>query len=77
MTVAEPIDHAHLLAHAQTLFPDSHILVTYTDDEIIYIDVDGHRYIFEIGSDDDAYVFDDGVVSFTIPLFLDGIRDLP
>lgn len=72
MTVDHPIDYPHLLAHAQAMFPGSHIRVNYTDDETIHIDVNGHRFTFEIGSDDDAYIFDDGVSSFTIPLFLDG-----
>lgn len=38
------------------------------DEEIIHIDVDGHRFTFEIGSDDDCYVFGDGEKSFVIPL---------
>ena len=40
----------------------------HTPDEIIHIDVDGHRYTFGIGSDDDAYVFADGKDAFSIPL---------
>jgi hypothetical protein len=70
-----PSDYEHLLNHAQELFPTAKIEVHYTDDEIIHIDVDGHRFTFEIGSDDDAYIFDDGVNAFTIPLFLDGSWD--
>ena len=46
----------------------AHIDITYTEDEIIYIDVDGHRFTFEIGSDDDEYVFTDGSMTFTIPI---------
>ena len=61
-------DHDHLLHHAQRLFPDAEILITHTDDEIIHIDVDGHRYTFEIGSDDDEYTFTDGKTTFTVPL---------
>lgn len=61
-------DHDHLLHHAQGLFPDAAIQITHTDDEIIHIDVDGHRYTFEIGSDDDEYVFTDGRTTFTVPL---------
>jgi hypothetical protein len=72
----KPADYDHLLSHAQTLFPESVIDITYTDDEIIHIDVDGHRFTFEIGSDDDAYIFSDGENSFNIPLFLDGLWDL-
>lgn len=65
----KPADYDHLLTHAQDRFPGARIDITYTQDEIIYIDVDGRRFTFEIGSDDDAYVFDDGTISFTIPLF--------
>ena len=67
----KPADHDHLLDHASRRFPGARIEVTYTDEEIIHIDVDGHRYTFEIGSDDDEYVFEDGVTCFTVPLFLD------
>lgn len=70
-----PADYDHLLQHAQRLFPGARIDITYTDDEIIHIDVDGHRYTFEIGSDDDEYVFDNGSTCFTIPLFLDPTWD--
>jgi hypothetical protein len=66
-----PADYLHLLQHAWDLFPGSHVEIIYTEDEIIHIDVDGHRFIFEIGSDDDAYTFSDGSTSFTIPLFID------
>lgn len=64
----EPRDHDHLLSHAQTVFPGSHVVVTHTPDEIIHIEVDGRRYTFEIGSDDDEYIFTDGKASFSIPL---------
>lgn len=66
-----PADYLHLLQHAWDLFPGSDVEITYTEDEVIHIDVDGHRYTFEIGSDDDAYIFSDGASSFTIPRFLD------
>lgn len=62
-----PADYLHLLQHALDLFPGAKIEITY-DDEIIHIDVDGHRFTFEIGSDDDYYVFGDGDTSFVIPL---------
>lgn len=68
-------DYDHLMRHAQDRFPQSKIQVKYTKDEIIHIDVDGHRFTFEIGSDDDTYIFEDGVTSFSIPLFLDGNCD--
>lgn len=64
----QPADYEHLLAHAQALFPAADIRITHTPDEVIYIDVDRCRFTFEIGSDDDAYVFSDGQTSFTIPL---------
>jgi hypothetical protein len=64
----EPLDRLHLLSHARALFPDASIEVIYTPDEIIHIDVDGHRYTFEIGSDDDEYLFTDGKNAFSIPL---------
>jgi hypothetical protein len=64
----EPLDRAHLISHAQALFPGATIEVIYDPDEIIHIEVDGHRYSFEIGSDDDTYVFTDGKCGFMIPL---------
>lgn len=63
-----PADYDHLLQHAQRLFPGARIEISYTEDEIIHIDVDQHRYTFEIGSDDDAYIFNDGVTAFEVPL---------
>ena len=61
-------DHSHLREHAQRLFPDASIEVLHTDDEVIHIDVNGHRYTFEITSDDEEYVFTDGRTTFRIPL---------
>jgi hypothetical protein len=61
-------DYEYLMSHARDRFPGSRIEIHYTDDEIIYIDIDGHRLVFEIGSDDDFYEFSDGATSFTIPL---------
>lgn len=68
MSDDEPLDRLHLLSHAQALFPGAMIDVIHTPDEIIHIDVDGHRFTFEIGSDDDEYLFADGTASFSIPL---------
>ena len=68
MSDNEPRDRSHLLFHALALFPGATIDVIYTPDEIIHIDVDGHRFTFEIGSDDSEYVFTDGETSFSIPL---------
>lgn len=56
MSDDEPLDRQHLLDHACALFPGTTIAVIYTPDEIIHIDVDGHRFTFEIGSDDDEYI---------------------
>lgn len=70
-----PADYEHLMCHAQDLFPGAVIDVIHTPDEIIHIDVDGHRYTFEIGSDDDEYIFCDERASFRIPLFLDPAWD--
>lgn len=70
-----PADYDHLMQHAQDMFPGSVIEVIHTPDEIIHIDVDGQRYTFEIGSDDDEYMFCDGTTSFAIPLFLDPTWD--
>lgn len=61
-------DRQHLLSHASALFPGAEIKVIHAPDEIIHIDVDGHRYTFEISSDDDEYFFTDGEASFSIPL---------
>jgi len=68
MSDNEPLDRSHLLSHVQMLFPGAVIDVIHTRDEIIHIDVDGHRFTFEIGSDDDEYFFTDGNASFSIPL---------
>lgn len=54
-----PADYDHLMQQAMRLFPGAHIDINYTEDEIIHVDVNGHRFTFEIGSDDDAYIFDD------------------
>lgn len=61
-------DRDHLIGHALNLFPGSAVSVTYTEDEIIHLDVDGVRFTLEIGSDDDAYVFHGIARSFVIPL---------
>jgi hypothetical protein len=61
-------DYDYLREHAQRLFPGASIEVIHTDDEVIHIDVNGHRYTFEITSEDEAYVFSDGRETFTIPL---------
>ncbi len=63
-----PDDHDHLLSHARTLFPDCMIGIVY-DNEVIHIDVGARRFTFEIGSDDDTYVFSDGQDTFVIPLW--------
>ncbi len=65
--MTKPADYLHLLQHAWDLFPDAIIEITY-EAETIHLDVDRHRYTFEIGSDDDYYIFSDGKASFVIPL---------
>lgn len=68
MSVDLPHDYIYLMSYAQMYFPDAEILISYSPDEIIYMDVNGRRYTFEIGSDDEEYLFTDGEVSFSIPL---------
>lgn len=65
--MTKPADYLHLIRHAWVLFPEATIEITYHD-ESIHLDVNGHRFTFEIGSDDDSYVFSDGATSFEIPL---------
>jgi hypothetical protein len=64
----EALDRQHLLSHAQALFPGAVIEVIYMPDEVIHLHVDGHRYTFEIGSDDSEYEFSDGQTTFTFPI---------
>lgn len=71
----KPADYDHLMEHARQRFPDARIDITYTDNDVIHIDVDRRRFTFEIGSDDDAYIFSDGATVFEIPLFLDPTWD--
>ena len=61
-------DYNYLREHAGHLFPGASIEVIHTDDEVIYIDVNGHRFTFEITSDDEEYVFTDGRATVRIPL---------
>ena len=70
-TDEEPLDRQHLFEHAHALFPCAKIEVIHSPDEVIHIDVNGHRFTFEVGSDDDEYAFTDGYTWFAIPLFLD------
>jgi len=69
--MTQPQDHDYLIHHACLLFPGSTVAVTYTEDEIIHLDIDGTRFTFEIGSDDDEYVFHGAGRSFAIPLMDD------
>ena len=66
MSDDQPLDRTHLLSHAQALFPGTTIIVVYDPNDIIHMS--GRRYTFEIGSDDDEYIFTDGLTTFTIPL---------
>ena len=68
MTNSSYADYDSLREHAQLLFPGASIEVIHTDDEVIHIEVNGHRYTFEITSDDEEYVFTDGRTTFRIPL---------
>ena len=68
MTNTSYADYEYLREHAQQLFPGASIEVIHTDDEVIHIDVNGHRYTFEITSDDEMYAFSDGRTTFCIPL---------
>lgn len=68
MTQPEPADYEHLLRYARARFPEASITITHTEDERIHIDVDGDRYTFDIGSDDDEYLFVGQFGSFAIPL---------
>lgn len=63
-----PADYDHLMYYAQDRFPGATIDITHMLGEIIHIDIDRHRYTFEIASDDDEYVFTDGKMTFSIPL---------
>lgn len=68
--MTQPEDRDYLIHYARLLFPSSTVAVTY-DDEIIHLDIDGNRFTFEIGSDDDEYVFHGAGRSFAIPLMND------
>ena len=72
MSDGKPLDYAHLLAHAQARFTGAKIVVIHAPDERIHIEVNGHRFTFEISSDDDEYVFTDGKSAFTVPLMEPG-----
>lgn len=61
-------DYDYLLRNAKSIFPGASIEVIHTDEEVIHIDVDGHRYTFEVTSNDDSYIFTDGHETFEIPL---------
>jgi hypothetical protein len=64
-----PADYDHLLHHAQRLFPGVRIAITYDlEADMISLAVDDRRFTFEVGSDDDAYVFVAGDDAFEIPL---------
>lgn len=76
--MTEYADTKYLLHHAGALFPNAAIAITY-ENEVIHIDVNGHRHSFEVSSDDDHYTFSDGKTSFTIPLMEnpEDFQDLP
>ena len=68
MTHQKPADYEHLICHVRARFPGEAVRITYTEDERIHIDVGAHRYTFDIGSDDDEYLFVGQLGSFSIPL---------
>ena len=62
-------ERLHLIRHAQARFPGSRITVTQDfDNEVIRLEIDGVTYTFEIGSDDDRYVFVGPDRAFDLPL---------
>ena len=69
LVIAGPKDMKSRMGQMQEiLFPGSHVVVTYPADEVIHIQVDARLFIFEIGSDDESYIFTDGQQTFEIPL---------
>ena len=61
-------DFEYLTVQSRRRFPYSQISVFYPEDEVIHILIDGRLFVFEIGSDDDAYVFTNRTEAFEIPL---------
>lgn len=61
-------DHSYLTQCVQQLFPCSSVIVTYPFEEVINIQIDDRLFVFEVGSEDESYIFDDGRTTFTIPL---------
>jgi hypothetical protein len=54
----EQAERNHLIAEASKLFPNASVKIEYDDElEAIHLDIDGARYTFYVGSDNDAYVF--------------------
>ena len=61
-------DYTYLTEQTKKLFPQSRVIVSYPQDEVIHILIDDRLFVFEIGSDDDSYVFSNGEDCFEIPL---------
>ncbi len=61
-------DYAHLTAQTKQLFPDSRVVVYYPTEEVIHILIDDRLFVFELGSDDECYLFSNGEEYFEIPL---------
>ena len=58
----------HLINEASKLFPNSTISLEYGDQyEEIHLYIDGARYTFNVGSDDDVFVFYAGNNRIVIP----------
>lgn len=68
----EQAERDHLISEASKLYPIASITVDYDDeDEMIHLTIDGMRYTFHVGSDDDAYVFCSDDRRIVIPALAD------
>jgi len=64
----EKAERNYLIKEASKLYPNASITVDYDDeDEAIHLDIDGTRYTFQVGSDDDAYVFQSSGARIMLP----------
>ena len=68
MTYDERAERDHLISEALEVYPNASISIDYDDeDEAIHLTIDGMRFTFNVGSDDDAYVFQSGDHRIVIP----------
>jgi len=65
----EQTERDHLIAEASKLYPNASVSIHYDDgDEAIHLEIDGTRFTFHSGSDeDDFYVFCSGDDRIVIP----------